>query len=48
VRGPLDVIRTPQGHPLLVQAGSSDPGRNLAARVADVVFTTHYTLASVP
>jgi alkanesulfonate monooxygenase SsuD/methylene tetrahydromethanopterin reductase-like flavin-dependent oxidoreductase (luciferase family) len=31
---------------VIVQAGSSEPGRNLAARVADVVFTTHQTLAS--
>jgi FMN-dependent oxidoreductase (nitrilotriacetate monooxygenase family) len=41
VRGPLDVVRSPQGEPVIVQAGSSEPGRALAARVADVVFTTH-------
>ena len=46
VRGPLDVVRSPQGRPVIVQAGSSEPGRNLAARVADVVFTTHQTLGS--
>ena len=46
VRGPLDAVRSPQGRPVIVQAGSSEPGRNLAARVADVVFTTHQTLAS--
>ena len=46
VHGPLDVIRSPQGRPVIVQAGSSEPGRALAARVADVVFTTHQTLDS--
>lgn len=39
VGGPLNVPRTPQGRPVLVQAGSSEPGRDLAARWADVVFT---------
>lgn len=35
----LNVPRPPQGHPLLVQAGSSSTGRNLAARTAEAVFT---------
>lgn len=39
VRGPLNVSRAPQGHPIVAQAGSSEPGKNLAARTADVVFT---------
>ncbi len=39
VRGPLTVHRSPQGHPVLVQAGQSDRGRELAARTADVIFT---------
>ena len=39
VRGPLNVERSPQGHPIVAQAGSSEPGRALAARTADVVFT---------
>jgi len=38
VRGPLNVPRPPQGHPLIVQAGSSDDGKTLAARHADVHF----------
>ncbi len=46
VRGPLDVRRSAQGRPVIVQAGSSEPGRQLAARVADVVFTTHQSLSS--
>ena len=38
VRGPLNVPRPPQGYPLIVQAGSSGDGKNLAARHADVNF----------
>ncbi|TBU87909.1 nitrilotriacetate monooxygenase [Stutzerimonas kirkiae] len=38
VRGPLNVARPPQGHPVLVQAGASADGRRLAARVAEVIF----------
>ncbi|MET9229566.1 LLM class flavin-dependent oxidoreductase [Lentzea sp. NPDC003310] len=44
VRGPLNVPRSPQGHPLLVQAGSSEDGRDFAARHAEAVFTAHQTL----
>ncbi|MFC3748581.1 LLM class flavin-dependent oxidoreductase [Paenibacillus sp. GCM10012306] len=39
VRGPLNIGRTPQGHPVLFQAGSSNPGQELAARTAEVVFS---------
>ncbi|QEO16835.1 LLM class flavin-dependent oxidoreductase [Acetobacter vaccinii] len=39
VSGPLNILRPPQGHPLIAQAGSSEPGRRLAARTADMVFT---------
>ncbi len=39
VEGPLLVPRSPQGWPLLVQAGSSDAGKDFAARYAEVVFT---------
>ncbi len=39
VRGPLNSPRTPQYRPIIAQAGSSEPGRELAARTADVVFT---------
>ena len=39
VQGALNVPRSPQGHPVLIQAGSSGPGQALAARIADVVFT---------
>lgn len=39
VAGHLNVPRPPQGHPVLVQAGSSDAGVSLAARFAELVFT---------
>ncbi|MDT7606754.1 MAG: hypothetical protein QOG96_1257, partial [Pseudonocardiales bacterium] len=39
VRGPLTVPRTPQGHPVLLQAGSSGRGREFAAARADLIFT---------
>lgn len=44
VRGPLNVPPSPQGQPVIVQAGSSDAGRDLAARTAEVVFTIQQTL----
>ncbi|GIE75582.1 monooxygenase [Actinoplanes philippinensis] len=45
VAGALNVPRSAQGHPVLVQAGSSENGRNFAARYAEAVFTAHQTLA---
>jgi alkanesulfonate monooxygenase len=44
VAGPLNVPRPPQGHPVLVQAGASDDGREFAAEFAEAVFTNHPTL----
>jgi FMN-dependent oxidoreductase (nitrilotriacetate monooxygenase family) len=44
VRGPLNVPRPPQGHPLIVQAGSSKDGKNFAARHADVNFAIFRTI----
>lgn len=46
VRGPLTLARPPQGHPVLVQAGSSDTGKRLGASTADVIFTAQPTLAA--
>ncbi|MFT3899373.1 MAG: LLM class flavin-dependent oxidoreductase [Gordonia sp. (in: high G+C Gram-positive bacteria)] len=43
--GPLNVPRTPQGRPVLVQAGASNAGRVFAAEYAEVVFTAQQTLA---
>jgi FMN-dependent oxidoreductase (nitrilotriacetate monooxygenase family) len=39
VRGPLNIARPPQGHPVLFQAGASEAGKDLAAATADAVFT---------
>ena len=44
VEGALNVPRCPQGHPLLVQAGSSEDGKGLAARYAEAIFTAQQTL----
>ncbi|MEV6009795.1 LLM class flavin-dependent oxidoreductase [Streptomyces sp. NPDC051976] len=44
VDGPLNVRRSPQGYPLLVQAGSSEDGKDFAARHAEAVFTAQQTL----
>src|SRR5580765_7807237 len=46
VTGPLNMPRCPQGRPVLVQAGSSDTGRQFAARHADAVFTAHMAKAT--
>ncbi|MBL1077184.1 LLM class flavin-dependent oxidoreductase [Nocardia sp. 2] len=44
VRGPLNSPRSPQGRPLLVQAGSSESGKEFAARSAEAVFTAQRTI----
>lgn len=44
IRGAVDVPRSPQGHPVQIQAGDSDGGRELAARYADVIFSRHVEL----
>jgi FMN-dependent oxidoreductase (nitrilotriacetate monooxygenase family) len=43
VRGPLPLPRSPQGQPVVVQAGGSEPGKRLAARTADAVFAAQTT-----
>lgn len=45
VKGPLNMARAPQGHPVLIQAGGSPSGLELAARTADVVFSVVQELA---
>jgi len=44
VHGTLDAPTSPQGHPVVVQAGSSEAGKELAAKTAEVVFTGWQTL----
>ncbi|WP_068272312.1 LLM class flavin-dependent oxidoreductase [Aldersonia kunmingensis] len=45
VRGPFNAARTPQGHPVLVQAGASNEGRGFAGRYAEAIFTAHQRLS---
>lgn len=45
VRGPLNTPRSVQGRPLLVQAGSSDSGKDFAARYAEAIFTAQRSVA---
>lgn len=44
VSGPLNIERAPQGYPVIVQAGSSEPGRELAAATAEAIFTAWTSL----
>jgi FMN-dependent oxidoreductase (nitrilotriacetate monooxygenase family) len=44
VKGPLNVPRSAQGHPVMVQAGASEDGRELAAATADVIFAATPTI----
>jgi alkanesulfonate monooxygenase len=44
VRGPLNIARPVQGWPVIVQAGASDAGRQLAAETAEVIFGSESTL----
>ncbi len=45
VRGPLNIARPVQGWPVIVQAGASEAGRQLAAETAEVVFGSSRTVA---
>ncbi|GGF82496.1 monooxygenase [Azorhizobium oxalatiphilum] len=44
VKGPLNVARSPQGHPVVVQAGASEDGRDLAGATAEAIFAAQRTL----
>ncbi|MBM3527379.1 MAG: LLM class flavin-dependent oxidoreductase [Alphaproteobacteria bacterium] len=44
VRGPLNIPRPPQGRPVIVQAGTSDDGMDVAARFAEVIFSANLTM----
>jgi FMN-dependent oxidoreductase (nitrilotriacetate monooxygenase family) len=46
VKGPINTARSPQGHPVIIQAGGSEAGLELAARTADVVFSVVQDLSS--
>ena len=45
VKGPLNVARPIQGYPVIAQAGSSGPGQDLGARIADLIYTQQKTKA---
>jgi FMN-dependent oxidoreductase (nitrilotriacetate monooxygenase family) len=47
VRGPLPVMPSPQGRPVIIQAGQSGPGMDLAATYADMQFVSRKTLTSM-
>jgi FMN-dependent oxidoreductase (nitrilotriacetate monooxygenase family) len=44
VKGPLNLPRSPQGRPVIVQAGGSEGGKSVGSRYADAIFTTQTTL----
>jgi FMN-dependent oxidoreductase (nitrilotriacetate monooxygenase family) len=44
IAGPLNIPRSPQGHPVICQAGRSEDGLDLAARTADLIFVNHKTM----
>ncbi|MFI5681471.1 NtaA/DmoA family FMN-dependent monooxygenase [Streptomyces cellulosae] len=44
IAGEFTLPRSPQGHPVVIQAGDSEEGREFAAATADVIFTRHGTL----
>jgi FMN-dependent oxidoreductase (nitrilotriacetate monooxygenase family) len=46
VRGPLNIARPVQGWPVIVQAGASEPGRQLAAETAEAVFTAQSSIGA--
>ncbi len=45
VEGPLNTGRPIQGYPVITQAGSSGPGQDLGARIADLIYTAHRRVA---
>jgi FMN-dependent oxidoreductase (nitrilotriacetate monooxygenase family) len=47
VRGPLSVPRSPQGRPILMQAGASSRGRDFAAQWGEVIFTLQHSLSDM-
>lgn len=44
IRGRFGVPRSPQGHPVILQAGDSDGGRELAAQHSDAIFSRHHQI----
>lgn len=46
VKGPLNMSRPPQGYPVIIQAGASEQGRNVAATIGEVLYTVEQNLDS--
>jgi len=46
VRGPLNSARTPQGRPIIVQAGAAEAGREIAAKNADIVYSASFNISA--
>ena len=46
VKGPLNMTRPPQGYPVIIQAGASESGRDLAASVAEIVYAVHQDMGA--
>jgi FMN-dependent oxidoreductase (nitrilotriacetate monooxygenase family) len=46
VRGPLNLARPPQGHPVIAQAGASEDGKELGAETAEVIFFSQQRIAA--
>ncbi len=46
VAGPLNISRSPQGYPVIVQAGASDAGRALAASIGEVIYSVQQDLGA--
>jgi FMN-dependent oxidoreductase (nitrilotriacetate monooxygenase family) len=44
VKGPMNTPRPPQGHPVIVQAGTSNDGMDISAQFAEVIFSAHWSL----
>jgi N-acetyl-S-(2-succino)cysteine monooxygenase len=46
VKGPLNVSRPPQGYPVIIQAGASDVGRDLASSIGEIIFAVQQDLTA--
>ncbi|MCK8784266.1 LLM class flavin-dependent oxidoreductase [Roseomonas sp. NAR14] len=46
VKGPLNMSRPPQGYPVMIQAGASEAGRDLAGQVAEIVYAVHQDIGA--
>jgi len=46
VKGPLNIMRPPQGYPVIAQAGASEDGRTLASQTADIIYSIQQSMES--